>query len=122
MKLHSGLVRPNLSSCDFVVKFGLAINTEEVEHIFCACDYALPLNGNNCVFYIPNLASLVPKSLWPGTEGNRNCQREVKLQLGSLKGRSTLKMLQVGKASSWSTGSVASPPFRVADPSRGRTA
>ena len=31
-------------------------------------------------------------------------------------------MLQVGKASSWSTGSVSSPPSRVADPSRGRTA
>ena len=72
--------------------------------------YALCLNGNNCVFYIPNLSSLVPKSIWPEAEENVNCQREVKLQLGSLKGRSTLKTLQVGKASSWSTGSVASPP------------
>ena len=32
----------------------------------------------NGVFYVPNLASLVPKSIWPGTEGKR------------LKGRSTL--------------------------------
>ena len=98
------------------------INSEEVGHIFCARDYALRLNGNNCVFFIPNFASLVPKSKWPGTEGNRYCQREVKLQLGSLKGRSTLKTLQVGKASGWSTGSVASQPSHAADPSRGRIA
>ena len=96
--------------------------TEEVGHIFCAREYVLRLNGNNCVFYVPNLASLIPKSIWPGTEGNRNCQQEVKLQLRSLKGRSMLKTLQVGKASSWSTGSVASPPSHATDPSRGRTA
>ena len=34
-------------------------------------DYAQRLNGDNCVFYVPNLASLVPTSTWPGTEGNR---------------------------------------------------
>ena len=44
---------------------------EDVGHIFCAHDYALRLNGNNCVFYVPNLASLVPNSIWPGTEGKR---------------------------------------------------
>ena len=67
-----------------------------------------------------------PCSLVPdlGTRENVNCQREVKLQLGSLKGRSTLKTLQVGKASSWSIGSssVASPPSHAADSSRGHTA
>ena len=47
----------------------LGIITEEVGHIFCARDYALGLNGKNCVFYVPNLASLVPKLIWPGTEG-----------------------------------------------------
>ena len=45
--------------------------SEEIGHIFCPRDYALRLNGNNCVFYVPNLASLVPKSIWPGTEGKR---------------------------------------------------
>ena len=44
---------------------------EEVGHILCACDYAQRLNGDNCMFYVPNLASLVPTSVWPGTEGNR---------------------------------------------------
>ena len=44
---------------------------EEVGHIFCARDYTQCLNGDNCVFYVPNLASLVPTSIWPGTEGNR---------------------------------------------------
>ena len=77
------------------------------------------LNRNNCV---PNLASLVPKSIWPGTEGKCKLPTKVKLQLGSLKGRRTLK---VGKASSWSTGSVASPlphgrsfkrPYSLSDP------
>ena len=28
-------------------------------------------HGNICVFYVPNLTSLVPKSIWPGTEGKR---------------------------------------------------
>ena len=51
------------------------------------------------VFAIPNFKSLGPKV-------NVKCQREVKLQLGSLKGRSALKMLQVGQASSWSTRSA----------------
>ena len=48
--------------------------TEEVGHIFCAGDYALRLNENNCVTYVPNLASFVPKPtkpIWPGTEGKR---------------------------------------------------
>ena len=27
--------------------------SEEVGHIFCARDYTLRLNGNNCVFYVP---------------------------------------------------------------------
>ena len=50
----------------------LLSQSEEVGHIFCSPDYALCLNGNNCVFYVPNLASLVPKSIiWPGTEGKR---------------------------------------------------
>ena len=75
------------------------------------------------MFYVPNLASLVfPSQYGLGPRENINYQQEVKLQLGSLKGRSMLKTLQVGKASSWSTGSVASPPSHAADPSRGRTA
>ena len=31
--------------------------------------YALHLSGNNCMFYIPNLNSLVPMSTWLGTKG-----------------------------------------------------
>ena len=30
---------------------------EEVGHILCTRDYALCLNGNDCVLYVPNLAS-----------------------------------------------------------------
>ena len=26
------------------------LHMQEVGHIFCACDYVLSLNGNNCVF------------------------------------------------------------------------
>ena len=51
--------------------------TEEVGHVFCACDYALRLNGNDCVFYVPNLASLVPTSyysLGPKVHVNVKCQ------------------------------------------------
>ena len=51
--------------------YGYGDVAEEVGHIFCARDYALRLNGNNCVFHVPNLASFVPKSIWPGTEGKR---------------------------------------------------
>ena len=91
---------------------------EEVGHIFCARDYALRLNGNNCVFYVPNLASLVPKSIWPGCKVPTRNEATV----GSLKGRSTLKTLQVGKASCWITGSVVSPPSRAVNLSRGCTA
>ena len=39
-----------------------------VGHIFCAHDYALRLNG---MFYVPNLASPVPKSILAGAEGKR---------------------------------------------------
>ena len=74
---------------------GVLFSSEEVGHILFALDYELRLNGNNCVFYVANLASL------------KKCQREVKLQLGSLKGRSALKTLQVWKASCWSTGVTA---------------
>ena len=51
----------------------LNVVSEQVGHIFCTRDYmyALRLNGNNCVFYVPNLANLVPKPIWPGTEGKR---------------------------------------------------
>ena len=58
------------------------IITEEVGHIFYARDYALCLNGNNCVFYIPNLASLVPKSIWPGTEGKRKLPTRCEAPVG----------------------------------------
>ena len=51
--------------------WSVSMISEEIGHIFCARDYALRLNGNNCVFYVPNFASLVPKSIWPGTEGER---------------------------------------------------
>ena len=46
----------------------LLSQSEEIGHILCARDYVLCLNGNNCMFYVPNL---VPKSIWPGTEGKR---------------------------------------------------
>ena len=36
---------------------------EEVGHILCARDYMYVLRLND-----PNLASLVPKSIWPGTD------------------------------------------------------
>ena len=49
----------------------IRFKAEEVGHNFCARDYALRSNGNNCVFYVPNLTSLVAKSIWPGTEGKR---------------------------------------------------
>ena len=58
------------------------------------------------MFYVPNLASLVPTSIWPGTEGNRKLPTRSEATVGEFE-RSTLKMLQVGKASSWSTGSVS---------------
>ena len=44
-------------------------SSEEVGHILFALDYELRLKGNNCVFYVPNLTSLVPTSIWPGTKG-----------------------------------------------------
>ena len=77
---------------------------EEVGHIFCASEYALCLNGNNGYFTFLTLPASFPNQYGLGPRENVNCQREVKLQLGSLKGRSTLKTHQVGKVSCWSTG------------------
>ena len=74
-----------------------------------------------CFTFLTSSASF-PSQYGLGPRENVNCERAVKLQLGSLKGRSMLKMLQVGKASSWSSGSVTFPPSCSADPSRGRTA
>ena len=71
-----------------------------------------------CFTFLTSPASF-PSQYGLGPRENANCQREVKLQL---KGRNTLKTLQVRKASSWSTGSVVSPPYRTADTSRGHTA
>ena len=56
------VVCSHVHGCTWTVMLLVSI-TEEVGHIFCACDYALRLNGNDCVFYVPNLASLVPTSL-----------------------------------------------------------
>ena len=78
----------------------ITLNAEEVGHIFCARDYALYLNGNNCV---PNLNSLVPMSIWPGIKGKHKL----------LKGRSALKTVQVGKASSGVPGVSLNTGFSV---------
>ena len=75
---------------------------EEVGYIFCTRDYALCLNGNNCVFYVPNYttpASFPSQHGLAGTEGNRKLPTRSEATVGSLKGRSMLKTLQVGKAS-----------------------
>ena len=90
-------------------------------HMTMRCAWMKIIAGLTCLTS-PALFPSQPSQYGLGQRENVNCQREVKLQLGSLKGRSTLKMLQVGKASSWSTGSVASPPSCTANPSRGRTA
>ena len=54
------------------------------------------------MFYIPKLASLVPKSIWPG---KHKLPKRSEATVGEFEGM--LKTLQVGKATSWSTGSVA---------------
>ena len=63
---------------------------EEVEHIILLRirDYELHSSGNNY------LTSLIPTSTYPGTEGKPQVPTR-SAWLGSLKGRSALKTLQV---------------------------
>ena len=54
-----------------------------VGHIFCACDYGLArLSRNNCMFYVPNLNSLIPMATRPGTEGKAKVPTRSKVTVG----------------------------------------
>ena len=102
-----------LSTNQFNNNLHVGCRTEEIEHVFYTRDHALCLNA---FFTLLTSPASFPSQYGLGPRDNVNYQQEMKLQLGRLKGRSTLKTLQVGKVSSWSTGSVASPPSRTADP------
>ena len=84
-----------------------------LDTVFCAPDYALCLI--RIITFLTSPASF-PSQYGLGPRVNVNYQREVELQLEDR------SMLKVGKASSWSTGSISSLPSCAADPSRGHTA
>ena len=87
---------------------------------FLPHDYALRLNGKKCVFYVPNLYSLVPTLIWPGTKGKRKVPTRSEATVGEFEDASGWEGFQLEYQECLLI--LASPLSRVADPSRACTA